>query len=138
MHRTALASFTLSAFALTGCYASHEAIDEARCAPAGTHTVMTEIVSSSGGCGIGDPGGPLEVRIPPSAEELFPGTDTHEVVMVGPCRWEVHAASAAVDFSTRIDGFIDTSDGTVRGAFDLEVSGFAGDCTATLAWTEPD
>ncbi len=130
--------FAIATFVTSGCYASHEAVDVARCAPHGVHMVTTEVTSSSGECGLGGVGGLSEVTIPPTAEGFFGTPDVGEVVMVGPCRWEVHAEQAMPDLSSTIDGWIDTSDGTVRGSFDIELSGFAGVCTATFVWTEVD
>jgi hypothetical protein len=58
--------------------------------------------------------------------------------MVGPCRWEIHASELAPDLTSSIDGWIDTSDGTVRGGFAIAISGIGGLCETTIAWSEVD
>jgi hypothetical protein len=118
----------------TGCYASHERVDVALCAPPGVHSVESQVMSTEE-CGlIGS--GPMDVTIPPTAEMFFGTPGVGEVVEVGPCRWEVHGTEASPDLSFSVDGFIDTSDGTVRGEFDVEVTGIGGLCVAHLEWTE--
>ena len=118
-----------------GCYAHHGPEDPALCAPEGVHTVLATTTSTEE-CGlIGS--GPTEVTIPPMAETVL-GTWMAEVVQVGPCRWEVSGSQALPDLSFSIDGVIDTSDGTVRGDFDVEVSSVAGLCTVQLDWIETE
>jgi len=119
-----------------GCYARHEPEDPALCAPEGVHTVMVQVASTAD-CGLLG-AGPLEVTIPPTPETIFGGRPVGEVVQTGPCRWAVSGSEAVPDLAFSIDGVIDTSDGTVRGDFDVEVSGIAGLCTAQLEWTETD
>jgi hypothetical protein len=121
---------------LAGCYARHERVDPALCAPEGVHTVRIEATSTAD-CGLLG-SGPTEVTIPPTAETIFGGRPVGEVVQVGPCRWEVSGSEAVPDLSFSIDGVIDTSDGTVRGDFDVEISGIAGLCMAELEWIEAE
>lgn len=119
-----------------GCYDSHVRVDPDRCASVGTHTVRQSIVTADPGCGMIGSVGSLPVTIPPS-ESTFMGAGDVEIVMTGPCTWSVHAETLIPDLSSVVDGTIDTSDGTVRGSFSIESTGFTGvTCHTTLAWSE--
>jgi hypothetical protein len=119
-----------------GCYDSHVRVDPSRCAPLGTHTVTQTIIASDPGCGMVGPVGTLPVTIP-LTEATFMGAGDVEVVMTGPCTWTVHAETLIPDFSSELDGTVDTSDGTVRGSFSISVSGFTGMvCRSQLTWSE--
>lgn len=133
MYARALVGLAVITALAPGCYARHEPLDPARCAPEGVHTVVVTATSTEE-CGLlGE--STAEVTIPPMAETVF-APWTAEVVQVGPCRWEVSGSEAAPDLSVEIDGVIDTSDGTVRGDFDFEVSGIVGICMGQLEWRE--
>lgn len=124
---------------VAGCYASHARevpVDPDACAPVGRHTVAERVTRTTAGCGMVGSIGDLDVSIPPT-EATFRGAGAIDIVMTGPCRWDVHAESAIPDLSSVLDGTIDTSDGTVRGTFDVVVVGIAGtSCESTLEWTE--
>lgn len=130
---------TTLALALAGCYASHArevSVDPDACAPLGRHTVVQRVTRATAGCGMIGGVGDLDVSIPPT-EDTFRGAGAIDIAMTGPCRWDVHAESAIPDFSSVVDGTIDTSDGTVRGTFDVVVVGLAGTpCETTMEWTE--
>ena len=80
--------------------------------------------------------GDLDVSIPPT-EDTFMGAGRVEITPSGRCRWDVHAETAIPDFSSTLDGTIDTSDGSVRGTFTVTVVGIAGTpCTAAIEWSE--
>lgn len=140
-------SLALTLSLLSGCYLSHGRDDDAgrrdapsadvpgSCLPPGRYPVTLRFTDvSPPGCR-DTSGGTIEMSVPPREADLAGmcgSAGVTEITELGPCTWRVFSECAIPDASTRLEGTISTASGAVAGRFDVELSGLAGPCTATL------